>query len=238
MKRTLKMVEAELKVMNLYLESVPKWYRNSSSLKGTKQFYVKGGGEQAWTGSDGESNYSPRVCVRIAVKSVSDITIDMIKSEYAKTHAGKNIEDSIKVALVEQQKEDERIAILRAEYEAEKAVADAAEKVAKERIIDTVEISERMVSFNDAIETDDAIKLAFFRTEGVICSNDYREEFLALVHNVAFQKLVLETISLSKACFDYGFELKLGRETNRRNIEHFSIGGPKKAFEYLTKDWK
>ena len=187
-------------------------------------------GSYSEMGSDGEYNTYPNCAAGFVVK-----TNDAVKNlMVADLDSGINFKGILSLGLTRYRAETKR----RADYEAEKSVADAAEKVAKERVIDTAEKAERILSFNDAIETDDAIKLSFFRTDGVIFSNDYREEFLALVHNVEFQKLVFETIEKPKAYFDYDFKLKLGRETNRRKIEHFSIGGPKKAFDYLTKEWK
>jgi hypothetical protein len=234
MKRTLKTIEEELKSIDLHLEVVPKWSRDRSR-KGTKQFYVTGGGTRRWTGDDGESNYSPRLCLRITVKSISEITLDLVRSEYIRQSDGRTLEEGLQKAKKEEEKDAKEFAKREAEYEVRKAE----EQKAKDRKLTEQELSERKRNLAIRFSASDEDKLNFFNhTVQAIVSDDYRKEFLDLVNNTEFFKLVLDTLILPKACFDYGFYLALGRAVGSRKIPHFSIGGPRFAFDYFTQDWE
>jgi hypothetical protein len=240
MKRTLKMVKEELKSLGLYMESVPKWYRSRKE-KGMKQFYVRGGGSVRWMGSDGESNSSPRVCVRIHVKSVSEITLDLIRSEYAKqhfrSHENNNIDTALAQAKIEQEEQDKEDAIRIAKNEAEAKAK--AERLSTKASSETITNRKAMVSnrFAEGFSSRDK-SLTFFAHShvGAILADSYRFEFTTLIQNTSVLSMAMDLCTLQYLDLNE-MMLRLNKRANDLKIPHQSLGGVTSALKYLCQDF-
>jgi hypothetical protein len=236
MKRTLKMITAELKAWELTIEVVPKYYRRREC-KGMKQFYVKGGGINRWMGDDGEPNYSPRLCVFIAVKSVSDITFAMIRDEYRKTHGGIEIEVGLSIAKKACQLEHKEIEKRKAEYEVEEETKLARQKI-KASDKELVERKEMIgVRFIDGIFNKDyALKIYASSHTGMIIADHYRSEFLILIQDHQILGMALDISYLKYP--DLGdMMLRLNSRAVDLGIQSSSLGAVKNALEYLCRDF-
>ena len=235
MKRTLKMVKEELQAAHLQLESVPKWHRQRS-LKGMKQFYVRGGGVERWMGCDGESNSSPRVSVRIAVKSVSEITLDLIRAEYAKTHET-TIEAALEEARKDAKKEEEKDAIRKVEIEAERKAK--AERLAAKATAETVTQRKAAVGsrFAEGFKHEGKA-LTFFACghSGAILADHYRQEFISLIQNPAVLGMAMDLCTVQYPDFDEML-LLLNNRAHQLEIPFHSIGGVASALKYLCQDF-
>lgn len=238
MKRTLKTIQDELRSLSLFLEPIPKWYRNRSpKFKGMKQFYVKGGGERYWTGSDGESNWSPRVCVVLIVKSISDITLDLVRSQYAKTHEGNTLEKALKEATVAQKKEDKETEKRRIETEAENEVK--AKRLATKATAKTVKERKVLVSgrFAEGFKSKENALTFFAGTHsGSILADHYRTEFLELIQNTDVLGMAIDLCTVQYLDLDEML-LLINDRAHKLVIPFESIGGVVSALKFLCQDF-
>jgi len=191
-----------------------------------------------YMGDDGESNSRPIFwkSINIGLDQLASLDLAYIIAEIEK-ESGSKIGTLIAEADAKEAKEEKKLAKIRAEHEKE----EADKEIAFKRKLSKEEVAQRNVDFIKRLDASDAEKLKWFANEikGSIVSDEYRKEFISLITDIAFGKLVLETVSVTAAQFkEWSFQCALGKQVGTRSIEHFSIGGPKNAFKYLTQDWK
>jgi hypothetical protein len=236
MKRTLKMIVAELQAWELTIEIVPKYYRRREH-KGMKQFYVKGGGIDRWTGDDGEPNYSPRLCVFIAVKSVSDITFAMICDEYRKTHGGIEIEAGLSIAKKAEQLEQKKIAKCKAEYDEEKILKEFNMKLKANESEWTIRLQRIALRFASGI-SNKLIALNYFAKDhsGSIIADHYRDEFVRLIQDPRIMQMAID---LAICLYPYLDDrmLQLNERARELKIRFESLGAVTSAIKYLCQDF-
>jgi len=195
-----------------------------------------GCGTTSYMRDDGEYSDHPNcfTSFRIELDELKALTFAVVEKRV------KDLAEIVAKGKILQAKENERLA----KFKVEKAKEDQEKEKLLKRHVSSDEVTQRAHDAAQRVSASNEEKLEWYRNQKTDCgtiivSDDYRKEFLDLISNEKFYSIVLDTLTLSAANFkEWSFQLSLRKETSKRSIHHFSIGGPIRALEYLTQDWK